>query len=62
MAVINVCSHCGEITSRSKDSKRKFCGDCNTSAKRKEMDENNKKIWADNGMKEYHCKFCEGEK
>ena len=56
MAIIKVCSHCGEIISRS-DTRKKFCNYCNSSGKRKEMDENNRKLFEENGL-EYHCKFC----
>lgn len=63
MATRVVCSHCGQKGAivGADNNKQWFCGYCNTPEKRAEMDKNNKKIFSDNGLPEYHCKFCEKE-
>ena len=52
---IKLCLHCGNKMGHSK---AKFCNYCNTSAKRKEMDDNNKQLFAKHNL-EYKCKYCE---
>jgi len=61
MSIITRCSHCGELR---KGEANKFCKDCNTAERRKEMDENNKKIWDERRkvnpkLPEYKCKYCD---
>lgn len=55
MPEVILCAHCSiQIGSG------KYCSDCKTAAGRKEMDENNKKLFKKVGL-EYKCKSC-GEK
>lgn len=53
---IYVCFHCGV----QKTTENKFCQHCDTAEKRRAMDDENKKLWQENKMKEYQCNFCHG--
>lgn len=57
MPIITICSHCGVKTF-----KEKYCPQCKTIADRKKMDDNNKKLFKDAGLKEYTCKVCKPKK
>ncbi len=59
MSVTQICLHCGF---KMPEGKKKFCQYCDTPEKRKEMDKNNRKVFADAGLKEYECEYCIGKK
>lgn len=51
--VITICTHCEEKCSEG----NKFCVNCNSVEKRKEMCEANNKIRNDNGLPSYICRL-----
>ena len=44
------CPHCEAQWNTPDTDKKLYCGDCSTSEKRKEMDDNNIKHFAENGL------------
>ena len=51
---IVICDHCREEVK----GVARFCPNCSTAPKRKEMDDENRKHFKEHGL-EYHCEFCE---
>jgi ribosomal protein L40E len=54
MGDISICMHCHNSVPGS----AKFCGDCNTSDKRRAMDEANRKLFKTMGL-DYKCHHCD---
>lgn len=50
------CLHCGDEIGIN----QKYCKNCGTAGDRRKMDEDNKKIFADAGLKKEECKQCNG--
>lgn len=55
MALITLCAHCGTQCSG------KFCPDCTTAPKRRDMDEANRKNFEENKLPPYECGHCTGK-
>ncbi len=58
MPPIYLCLHCDNKVKGT----GRFCVDCNTAEKRRDMDEANTKHFKEKLNMEYHCKFCKREK
>lgn len=50
--MVIICAHCGTQTNG------KYCPQCKTQAGRREMDDNNDKLFKKAGLKGYDCKVC----
>ena len=56
MSLVILCAHC------STECSGKYCPNCQTADKRREMDEVNAKNFEEHGLHPYVCKVCEEEK
>ncbi len=54
--VIQECEHCGTKVS----GKSRFCPECKTAKGRREMDEDNNRLFKKHGS-EYNCEYCKEE-
>ena len=52
--IIHVCTHCSNRVVGT----GRFCSDCTTAEKRREQDENNRKLFEENNLPPYICRKC----